>query len=536
MNPSSTLEKPEATGAEIAHHEKGHGASTGKAEIDRIDAIAQTPGTTLESFAHLNEKKILRKMDMRLIPMLAILYLLAFLDRGNIGNAKIEGLQEDLGLQPDQYNWCLTVFFFSYAAFEVPSNLLLKKLRPSRWLPFIMVAWGTVMTLMGIVRNYQGLLAARFFLGVAEAGLYPGCAYYVSIPLSKRPTRRILQRLTMWYCRHEIQFRQAMFFSAASIAGAFSGLLAFAISKMDGVGGLEGWRRIFILEGIATVIVAVLAFFVLHDFPETATFLTEEERAFVVFRLKYGQDKKADQEGRTQVAEVDEFEWKYVWQAFRDWQIWLNLFVYLGIVCPLYGVSLFLPTIINSLGYTSSTAQLLTVPIYITAAILAVVVAYISDRVGKRSPFVISFLFMMVVGFAMCISTSNPRVVYAGVFVVACAIYPSFPGNISWLSNNLAGSYKRSAGMAIQIGIGNLGGAMASNFYRQRDAPRYVLGHALELAFISTGIIAAFILVVSYASVNKKRNQSLQGDGVGSLDPKVLAEKGDKAVTFRYMY
>lgn len=133
-------------------------------------------------------------MDLRLIPMLAILYLLSFLDRrhnqfitlslmltlvligGNIGNAKIEGLQEDLNLLPDQYNWCLTVFFFTYAAFEVPSNLLLKKLRPSVWLPTIMVAWGTVMTLMGIVRNYHGLLIARIFLGVTEAGLFPGVA------------------------------------------------------------------------------------------------------------------------------------------------------------------------------------------------------------------------------------------------------------------------------------------------------------------------------------------------------------------------
>ncbi|ORY57839.1 major facilitator superfamily transporter [Pseudomassariella vexata] len=459
-------------------------------------------------------------MDIRLIPMLALLYLLSFLDRGNIGNAKIEGLQEDLGMSPDQYNWCLTIFFFSYAAFEVPSNLLLKKLRPSRWLPFIMVAWGTVMTLMGIVQNYRGLMAARFFLGVAEAGLYPGCAYY----------------LTMWYCRHEIQLRQAMFFSAASIAGAFSGLLAFAISKMDGVGGLQGWRWIFILEGIATVIAAVLAFFVLHDFPEIATFLSEEERAFVVYRLKYGQDKKGKDEGRRQVAEADEFDWKYIWQAFSDWQIWLNIVVYWGIVCPLYGISLFLPTIVKNLGYSSSTAQLMTVPIYITAAILAVVVAYISDRIGKRSPFVISFLCMMVVGFAMCISTSNPRVVYGGVFITACAIYPAFPGNIAWLSNNLAGSYKRSAGMAIQIGIGNLGGAMASNFYRQNDSPRYVLGHGLELGFISAGIVAAFVLIISYSSINKKRERAIQESGHIHFTEDDLAARGDKAVTFRYMY
>lgn len=122
-----------------------------------------------------------------------------------------------------------------------------------------------------------------------------------------------------------------MFFSAASIAGAFSGLLAFAISKMDGIGGLEGWRWIFILEGIVTVLVAVMAFFALHDFPETAKFLTEEERAFIVFRLKYQGQVQGKQENRVQVAEAEEFKWKYVVDAFTDWQIWINIFVYWGV-------------------------------------------------------------------------------------------------------------------------------------------------------------------------------------------------------------
>ncbi|KAK3680912.1 major facilitator superfamily domain-containing protein [Podospora appendiculata] len=493
-----------------------------------VGVLARVPSVaTIQSFAHLNEKAILRKMDMRLIPMLAALYLLSFLDRGNIGNAKIEGLQEDLHMTSDQYNWCLTVFFFTYAAFEVPSNLLLKKLRPSRWLPTIMVAWGVVMTLMGIVQSYSGLLSARLFLGVAEAGLFPGVAYY----------------LTMWYTRDEIQLRQALFFSAASIAGAFSGLLAFAISKMDGVGNLEGWRWIFILEGMATVIVALLAYLFLHDFPETATFLTEEERAFVVFRLKYqGQGIPAKGAGvedglvRPRVAQAEEFRWDYVRQAFVDWQIWVNVFVYWSIVCPLYGISLFLPTIIRNLGYESSTAQLMTVPIYITAAILAVIVAHFSDKMGKRSPFIIGFLCMMIVGFAMCISTSNPRVVYAGVFVATCAIYPAFPGVISWLCNNLAGSYKRSAGMAIQIGVGNLGGAMASNFYRQKDSPRFILGHALEIAFITAGIIASVILLTGYASINKKRERKMREGGLDNYTQEELSRLGDKALTFRYMY
>ncbi|PGH20341.1 hypothetical protein AJ80_03609 [Polytolypa hystricis UAMH7299] len=468
--------------------------------------------TADHDFSDVDGKRVLRKMDIRLIPMLALLYLLSFLDRGNIGNARIEGLEADLGLEPHEYSWCLTVFFFTYCAFEVPSNLLLKRLRPSIYLPSIMVAWGTVMTLMGIVQNYHGLFISRLFLGVTEAGLYPGVAYYI----------------TMWYCRHEAQMRQALFFSAASVAGAFSGLLAFAIAKMDGVGGYEGWRWIFILEGILTVVVAVIAFFTIYDFPETASFLTERERAWVVHRLKY-----QGSVGMKMVAQVETFQWKYVKDAFTDWQIYVSLFMYWGIVCPLYGIALFLPTIIKDLGYETSTAQLLTVPIYVTAAVIAVVGAYFSDRTGQRSPFILGFMSMVAVGFIICISASGrgvPGVVYAGVFIAVCGIYPAFPGNVTWLSNNLAGSYKRATGMAIQIGAGNLAGAMASNFYRSRDASKYMLGHALELGFVVAGIIAVVIMRLAYQRINVKRER----EGTGSLTDEELSHMGDRAPTYRY--
>jgi len=355
-------------------------------------------------------------------------------------------------------------------------------------------------------------------LGITEAGLFPGVAYYI----------------TMWYARHEAQFRQALFFSAASVAGAFSGLLAFGIAHMDGIGNLEGWRWIFILEGILTVIVAIAAYFTLYDFPETAGFLTEEERAFVVYRLKYQDFKNEVDNGSVRVAQDDTFQWKFVKAAFLDWQIWTNIWVYWGIVCPLYGISLFLPTIIRGLGYQSSTAQLLTVPIYITASVLAVAVAWYSDRKGKRYPFILICLCIMAVGFIMCVSSSTPGVIYAGVFIAACALYPAFPGNITWLSNNLAGSTKRATGQAIQIAVGNLAGAMASNFYRAEDAPRYVLGHALELGFIGAGILALLVLVFNYKRINKKRERQMAEGAHNGYTPEELGELGDRAITYRY--
>jgi MFS family permease len=211
--------------------------------------------------------------------------------------------------------------------------------------------------------------------------------------------------------------------------------------------------------------------------------------------------------------------------------------MYWGIVCPLYGIALFLPTIINELGYVSSTAQLLTVPIYITAACLTVVTAYYADRskVG-RAPFILIPMCAVLIGFVIAIAASAhgglPGVVYAGVFIATCGIYPAFPGNITWLSNNLAGSYKRSAGMAIHIGAGNLAGAMASNFYRSADKPKYLLGHGLEIGFVSVGLAAVVVLRTSYARINAKRDREGMEAGHSLAE---MSEMGDRAPTFRYM-
>lgn len=195
-----------------------------------------------------------------------------------------------------------------------------------------MVSWGIVMTLMGLVKDYKGLLIARLFLGVTEAGLFPGVAVSKNVNNSLLLLAEYFAQfyLTMWYCRHEMQMRQALFFSAASTAGAFSGLLAYAIAKMDGVGGLDGWRWIFILEGIATVLVAIFAFICLYDFPETASFLTEEERQFAVYRLKYqgGMEQASSENVSARVQEAQGFSWAYVRQAFGAFQVWIMVVCY----------------------------------------------------------------------------------------------------------------------------------------------------------------------------------------------------------------
>lgn len=383
-----------------------------------------------------------------------------------------------------------------------------------------MILWGSCTVCLGVVKNYHSLVVVRICLGITEAGLYPGVAYY----------------LTMWYCTREMALRQGIFFSAASLAGAFSGLLAYLIVKMDGVGGYAGWRWIFIIEGLLTVAIAFCAYFLVYDFPDTASFLTPEEQAWAVHRLKY---QGSSRSGRM-IAETDKFQWKYVVRAVTDWQLYVGLIMYWGIVCPLYGISIFLPTIINELGYKAVYAQLLTIPIYFTAAVMTVVVCFFSDRAAKagkeRSPYIFWPMCAILAGFIMAIGGSAagnvPGVVYAGVFIATCGIYPAFPGNITWMSNNLAGSYKRAAGMAFHIGVGNLGGAMASNFYRTKDEPKFLLGHGLEIMFCVLGLIAVVVLRLNYKKINAKRER-IADDG-GHYTDQELSQMGDRAPTFRY--
>ena len=159
------------------------------------------------------------------------MYLLAFLDRTNIANASVFGLQNDLKLTGSQYNTALTMFFVPYIAFEIPSNIILKRLKPHIWLSGCMFLFGLVTICQGLVQNWSGLLATRFFLGLAETGMFPGSFYLIG----------------MWYKRSEAQKRYSFFFGSTSLAGAFGGLLASAIGKMGGMRGYLGWRWIFIL-------------------------------------------------------------------------------------------------------------------------------------------------------------------------------------------------------------------------------------------------------------------------------------------------
>ncbi|KAJ9602428.1 hypothetical protein H2200_012970 [Cladophialophora chaetospira] len=456
------------------------------------------------------DRKLLWKLDIQLIPWLALLYLMSFLDRTNIGNAKISGLQEDLNLTNNQYNDTLTIFFISYSLFEPLTQILLKRFRPSIFLPVTMILWGICMTTMGLVHNFGGLMTARWFLGITEAGLFPGVNYYLSC----------------WYKRSEFGIRAAIFFSAAALAGSFGGLLAAAIVNMDGVGGKPGWAWIFILEGLATVVVAFFSFWMVHDFPDEAKFLSDEDRRRVIRRLK--EDKQSS-------AEHEEFKLEYFWAAVKDWKTLTGAIIYMGCDGALYAFSLFIPTIIQQMGYKSVHAQLLSVPPYAVAAVVTITVGFIADRTGKRGYCNMVMSLFGIIGFAMLLGSGVPHVQYAGVFLGAMGIYPCIPNTISWTANNVEGVYKRGIALGFVIGWGNLNGIVSSNIYRTEDKPRFKPGHSVVLVYEALFLLGGSILQhLLLRRENAKRRAGERDVWVQGKSEHEVEKLGDKRPDFLY--
>ncbi|KAI2633537.1 MFS general substrate transporter [Hypomontagnella submonticulosa] len=430
----------------------------------------------------INERSLLRKLDLRLLPAVGVLYLLSFLDRSNVGNARIEGLLTDLNITGNQYLTGLTLYFVGYVLFEIPCNIVLKRTTPRIWLPTLTIVWGVVATLMGIVHNLAGFLVSRFFLG-AESGLFPGVVFYFS----------------MWYKRRERQYRISLFFSAASLAGAFGGILAYGIGRMRGIVWENGWRWIFILEGILTVLVAAAAYGFIHNYPDTSKFLSEDERKFIHQRLAADSDATRD----------ERFTWGAVVEALRDPNCWFYGLGFHTMSLPLYTLSLFLPTIIANLGYSAATAQLLTVPPYAFAFITTVTVAVLSERFGQRAIFIGGSAIFAAIGYSILLGNidpvGRPGVSYVGVFFSAGGIYPATALVLSWPAINVSGQTKRAIANAMQISIGNLGAVLGTQLYRANDGPRFIVGHSVALGYLLANAVVVTILGIRLKKENERR-------------------------------
>lgn len=479
--------------------------SDSKVPVQDLDA-----GTATDPTFGVDEKKLLRKLDAHVIPLVMLLYTFSFLDRVNIGNARLYNMETDLGLVGNQFQVAVSIFFVTYLLFEVPSNLVLKPLTPSRYIAFIAFGWGIIATCTGFVQSYGALIAVRLILGVVEAGLFPGLNVY----------------LTFFYTKQELALRVGYLFVSAAIAGALGGLLAYGIGQMAGISGYSGWRWIFIIEGLPSIVLGVVSFFLLPNDIDHAYFLTPEEKKLANARhlRHYGVTESGQKFSKNDMV-----------AAFKDWKVWLFCIGQFGVDTLLYGYSTFLPTIIRGLGqWSTAEIQLLTIPCYFVGAMTYMGIAYLSDRMQMRGMFAVIFGAVSVVGYGVLLSDSSAGVHYFGCFLVATGLYVTVGLPLAWLPNNTPRYGKRTTANGMQLTSGNAAGIMASFIYPSTDGPRYIVGNAVSLSVVGMAACIFGFLWFWFARENKKRDEGPLKAIHENLSEDELAELGDESPRFKY--
>ncbi|TQV99317.1 major facilitator superfamily transporter [Cordyceps javanica] len=410
-----------------------HDSDVGSADHDSIP----TPRSR-----HSLTGKVLFKTDTRVLPLVALLFLCSFLDRTNVGNAKIIGLEKDIHINSSQYRNGLAIYYACYIASEVPSNLVIKKASPKIWLPFLTFAWGMITIGIGFMRDYKDFMILRAVLGIFEGGLFPGIVLYLS----------------SMYTRGELAVRIGVFYTGGSLSGAFGGLLARGLSAVGPRGGLEGWRWIFIMEGIITVIVAAASYIGLPNSLQEAPFLTKEEQQWAVDRLEQ------DEGGRfSRALEREEtFQWSEVRRGIFNVQVWLNSTSYLAILAGLYSFGLFLPTIIMEIGIAGSANQVQLWSVIPFAIATPFTVALVSDRLKVRGIIILCVIPIAIVGYAVIANVKQPETRFAMTCLMALGMYCAVPPVLVWNANNSAGHYKRATTSGLQLAVANAGGFVAS--------------------------------------------------------------------------
>ncbi|TLS26001.1 hypothetical protein PpBr36_06841 [Pyricularia pennisetigena] len=464
----------------MAASTKNENGVSGADKFDDVKLEVQ-PGqnnheTPLTTFTEEEERALVWKQDMAILPLSAAIYFLCYLDRSNIGNARIlnsstkNDMQSETHTTSYQFTIALLVFLVAYAIFEVPSNILLKKLRPSRWIAFLMFSWGAITIGLGGTSTFGQITGVRFLLGMFEAGLFPGLVYY----------------LTFWYKAEERSVRVAFILASATLAGAFGGALAYAIGHMNGVHGLSAWRWLFILEGLPSCLSAFAVWFLLPDFPEEWSRLSTRERDISQARLAIDGSKQHH----------SSMSWAEAKATLTDWRLYGHYAIYFGISTPFSSLSLFTPTITAGLGYFDLQAQLMTVPPYAVAYVVQIITSYSADHFNARG--IHSAVCAIMGGVGFLVSGILPPSAFAaryGCLILGSAgAFSCIPPLLGWLSSNIFSTGAVGLAIAINVSIGGgLGQIPGVWIYKPEEAKLgYPTGHftnAALLFFVAAGAL-----------------------------------------------
>ncbi|KAF6748836.1 major facilitator superfamily domain-containing protein [Ephemerocybe angulata] len=404
--------------------------------------------------AHYDPKFVeqtLRKVDWRMLPLLGLLYSLALIDRTNLSVARIAGMDRSLGLTiGDRYSIASMIYFPPYILLEIPGNLILQKLGARAWLTICVVGWGAAQIGMAFVPNWKLLSLTRVLLGAFEAGFFPALAFII----------------TTWYKRHEIQKRLAAFYLTGILLGGFSAPLAYGLQLIAPAGGLKGWQWIFLVEGLLTVVLGLVTWFFVADFPQKNKFLTEEQTKMILDRVEADRGDSVP----------DEITPRVVGKHLLDPFLWSFALMAMSATMPAYAIGFFVVILLQSMGFSIRDTLLLTTPPYVAAAISTFFFAWLSDKTRKRALWLAVQTLMTIVGLMVTGYGKGNGVRYFGLFLTNMGASGSIPGVLAYNANNIVSHSKRSVSTAVIIAFGGIGGIFATLVYRQKDFPKYIPG------------------------------------------------------------
>ncbi|KAL1413796.1 hypothetical protein Q8F55_001579 [Vanrija albida] len=460
-------------------------------------------------------KRMVRKMDVRLLPVLSVVYLFNALDRGNLGNAQTDGMDRDIGLVGNQYYLVVTLFYVPLCLFGTPLSMLAKRYSAARVIPLMMLGFGACSIASAGVTSFAGLLTVRLFLGFFESPLLPSIVFYLS----------------QFYTRGELARRVGAYYAASAISGAFSGLLAYGVFQIND-NRLHGWQYLFLVEGAGTILFAAFAFWYLPRSPATCRFFTEEEKAMSRARML--------QDGTDEIG--SKVDWRDAFSPFvQDWRyiVWAALALGLGV--PLASVGNFLPQIIHRLGYSTVKTNLYTVAPNVVGTLFLILFTQSSDYFRERSFHVVVPLLVTMVGFVILGTIDvvhNTTVAYFACFLLC--IGSSTPSVLlsTWYSNNSVSEGRRVVLTGVMVGIANSSGLISGNVFRAKDAPEYIPALATSAAFGGfTALTAtAFGIYMRWDNRRRNRQQGMPKEW-GSVDvPTEMLGRGPSEPAFRWVY
>ncbi|OCL01879.1 MFS general substrate transporter [Glonium stellatum] len=425
------------------------------------------------------QKKVIRKIDVRLLPILGLMYSISLVDRNNLGLALVAGMQEDLQLHTGtRYTIIVMVFFIAYILFEIPSNLVLPKAGPANWLAFLGVGFGSILIGMGFAKSWGTMALCRALLGMLEAGFLPGCTYLI----------------TCWYMRFEVGKRLAGFWILSVLTSGFSAIFAYILTLLKGKAGLNGWRWIFIIEGAITVAVCICGWFIIVDFPAKAKFLKPQERQFIIERIN---NDRGD-------AVEDKIDLKTVLRHLKDWKLYFWGINLMASTFPGYAYSYFLPVILKrGMGFSTTHSQLLSAPPYVLAAAITYTSGWLGDRYHVRGPLIAFHQLVTAVGMLITAFAKGNAVRYFGAFLGIGFLQYCIPGVLTFQANNIVSHSKRAVSSATCIIGGGVGGVLASVCFKSSESPKYTTGVFTTLAVSILSMACIAIMDIYFYRRNK---------------------------------